>query len=200
MIKIKKITGEPAWITTLKITLKVLTILILLIIVPLIIVNISFIFQGNNRVPNFMGYSMLNVISGSMQGTIDVGDMVIIKQTKEINEQDIVTFIDEASVITHRVVKIEEENGVKEYTTKGDANNTEDKNKITIDQIQGKVIFHLRGFGKICTYLQKPQGLLILVGIPIVLMSITKYFDIKFANKKAMRKQQRIEYMTKNEE
>ena len=198
MIKINQIVGVPKWVTIIRITLKLLTALVLLIIIPLIIINLAFIFQSDNKVPNFMGYSMLNVISGSMQGTIDVGDMIIIKQTKEIQEQDIVTFIDDNAVITHRIVGIEELDGKKEYTTKGDANNTADKNKITIEQIQGKLFFHIGGLGKASTYLQKPQGFLILISVPIIVICITRFFEIRVANRKAMRKQQRIEYIQSN--
>lgn len=196
MIKINKITGIPVWVSVLRIVLRILTIVILLIIIPLIIINLTFIFQADNGTPSFMSYSMLNVISGSMHDTLDIGDMIIIKQTKEIEEQDIVTFIDENSVVTHRIIKIEEINGIKSYTTKGDNNNTEDKKKITTDQIQGKVVFHIRGLGKATSYLQKPQGLLILVSLPILAMCITKFFEIRFANKRMIRKQQRMEYIT----
>lgn len=108
---------------------------------------------------------------------------------------DIVTFIDNNNVITHRIIDETEVNGVMEYTTKGDANNVEDKDKITIEQIQGKVMLHIKGIGKVTEFLQKPQGLALLVGIPILLISLTKFYDVRAADRKSMRKQQRIAYM-----
>ena len=199
MIKINKITEVPLWVTVLRIIFKIVTTIILLIVIPLIIINIAFIFQKSDTVPSFMGYSILNVVSGSMKDTINVGDMIIIKQTKEVNEQDIITFMDkESSFTTHRIVRTEQIDGNRVYTTKGDANNTEDMNKVTSEQIVGKLVFHVAGFGKLSSQLQKPQGFLILVSFPTILIFITKFFEIRFANKKAMRKQERIEYMAKN--
>ena len=72
MIKINDMTGIPTWAIILRTTLRILTALIILIVIPLIVINLTFIFQKDDRVPSFMGYSMLNVISGSMEGTIDV--------------------------------------------------------------------------------------------------------------------------------
>ena len=196
MIKINKIQGVPTWVTACRTILRILTTLILIVIIPLIVINLVFIFQSKNQTPTFMGYSMLNVISGSMTGTIDVGDMIIVKQTEEIKEQDIITFIDENSLVTHRVIKIETINGIKTFTTKGDANDTEDRDKITVEQIRGKVVFYIGGLGRATAYLQKPYGLLILVSLPILAICITKFFEMRFANKKIKRKQQRIEYMS----
>jgi len=198
MIKVNKITDIPMWAIVVKIMFKVLTTLILLIIIPLIIINLVFVFKQDNMMPSFMGYSMLNVISGSMKDSINVGDMIIIKQTDEIAEQDIISFIEGSTLITHRVIKIEEENGKKEYTTKGDANNTEDRNKVVFEQIQGKVIFHIKGMGSVSLFLQKPQGFLILASIPILAIGITKFFEVRLADRRAIRKQERIDYMEKN--
>ena len=199
MIKIDTIQSRPKWATALKIILRILTALILVIVMPLIIINVSFMFQADKAIPSFMGYSMLNVVSGSMSGTIEVGDMVVIKETQDIQVGDIVTYITkDNSVITHRVINIEQKEGQTLYTTKGDANNVADPNKETIDQIQGKEIFNLGGFGNISAFLQKPQGLIILVGVPIILISITKFYEVRFANKRVMRKKQRLEYIEEN--
>ena len=41
-------------------------------------------FVVGNPVPSFMGYSVLNIATGSMSGTIEEGDVIIIKKTDEI--------------------------------------------------------------------------------------------------------------------
>lgn len=89
-------------------------------------------------VPSIFGYATLSVETGSMEGTINIGDLVLIKDTGEYKIGDIVTYIREGDRIptTHRIIYYTE-NG---YITKGDSNNTKDNDEITKDMIFGEVI------------------------------------------------------------
>lgn len=84
---------------------------------------------------NIFGYTAFEVITGSMSGTIEVGDVVVAKITQDASENEIIVYKQGNSFITHRIIKIEGE----EITTKGDANNSQDK-VINYNQITGKVI------------------------------------------------------------
>lgn len=85
---------------------------------------------------NFFGYTIFKVSTGSMSGTIEVGDIIIVKIEKDnINENDIISFKQDGYTITHRVIEINGGN----LTTKGDANNASD-NPILKTDIIGKVI------------------------------------------------------------
>lgn len=89
------------------------------------------------------GYSCLKVITGSMEPEIKAGENIIIKKCKEYKIGDIITYVtNELEIVTHRIVSKEEEL----YYTKGDANNSQDYNPISISQIYGKVIFHFNSF------------------------------------------------------
>ncbi len=90
----------------------------------------------------FFGYTSFEVVSGSMSETIEIDDLVIVKITDDLQENDIISFKDNDEIITHRLIKIDENT----LYTKGDANNSEDK---TIDksQVIGKVIKVLPRFG-----------------------------------------------------
>lgn len=86
---------------------------------------------------NIFGYTAFKVVSGSMADTINIGDIVIAKvknDKTEFNEQDIIVFKQDNNIITHRIVDIEGD----KITTKGDANNTNDKT-VSKNQIIGKV-------------------------------------------------------------
>ena len=86
---------------------------------------------------NVFGYTYFVVASGSMSGTIEVDDIIFVRITKNVKNDDIITFIDDdGNLITHRLVN---KNGDK-YITKGDVNNVSD-DPITKDQIIGKVAF-----------------------------------------------------------
>ena len=56
------------------------------------------------------GYTALEVVTGSMSGTIEIGDLVIVELTKDINVGDIIVYGQDDNLITHRVIEINEEN------------------------------------------------------------------------------------------
>lgn len=106
---------------------------------------------------NIFGYTMLEVKSGSMQNEIMIGDFIIVKiledssnkdnkgnidnkesinnLKKNIKVNDIITFLRENYLITHRVIEKNEDNLI----TKGDANNTADES-LYYNDVVGKVI------------------------------------------------------------
>lgn len=107
------------------------------IVLIVMILGTYYIIQKNilkKNDANLFGYTFLEVVTGSMSGTIEIGDIVIVKITKEIQENDIIVYREEKNFITHRLIEKKE----NELITKGDANNVEDK-PITNEQVFGKV-------------------------------------------------------------
>ena len=100
-------------------------------------------------VPNFMGYDVYNVVSGSMEPTIPIGSIIYVKDTDpaDIKSGDIIAFKSGDSVIMHRV----KENKVVEgtFVTKGDANEAEDMNKVPYDDLIGIVVRHIPILGQL---------------------------------------------------
>lgn len=122
---------------------------VLNILTGIVVVSIFFALYGlfqitilNKSYANYFGYSLFEVDSGSMSPTINVKDMVVVKKTKDIKEDDIITFESEGSFVTHRVVSIEK----NKVITKGDYNNHEDKT-IAKNTIIGKVVKVFPKFG-----------------------------------------------------
>ncbi len=118
---------------------KVFNFIIYIIIFIIIVLLLYGIIQNkieNKNYINLLGYTFLEVVTGSMSGTIEVGDGIIVKLTSEIKENDIIVYKKADNLITHRLIKIEEDRLI----TKGDANNVPDE-PITKDMIIGKVIF-----------------------------------------------------------
>lgn len=84
---------------------------------------------------NMFGYTYFVVATGSMSGTIEVNDVVIVKLGNEAEVGDIITYkTEDGAFITHRVVK---EIG-SQLITQGDVNNTEDE-PIRKDDMVGTV-------------------------------------------------------------
>ncbi len=107
------------------------------------------------------GYTYFIVSTGSMRDELDVNDVVIVSLNDTYNEKDIITFREDNEYITHRIVCISGDT----YTTKGDANNTND-NPIVKDQIVGKVVFHFSLF-----------TLIKIVGVIIILFIIFSFLN-----------------------
>ena len=95
-----------------------------------------------NEYANFFGYSLFEVQTGSMHGTIEAGDWIVVKGTKDVKINDIITYKHGKDFITHRVMEIYKGS----YVTKGDANNAKDE-PIDREQVVGRVVKTLHGFG-----------------------------------------------------
>ena len=68
----------------------------------------------------------------------ETGSIVIVKQTKEVKENDIVFFLTDDHVpVIHRYIATTDQG---ELITKGDANPMEDSDPVSLDQVFGKVI------------------------------------------------------------
>lgn len=112
--------------------------LLLILITILIIIGIYYITQIKilkNEYANIFGYTFFEVATGSMSNTIEIGDVVIVKVTKDVEKNEIIVYKDGNNFVTHRLI----ENNGEKLVAKGDANNSEDK-PITKEQILGRVI------------------------------------------------------------
>lgn len=85
---------------------------------------------------NIFGYTYYSVATGSMKPVISPNDLIFVKITKNVSKGDIVTFKDSGSIVTHRLIDINN----NKYITKGDANNTSDTG-INKNDIIGKVVY-----------------------------------------------------------
>ena len=127
----------------------------------------------NKEYVNIFGYTFFEVATGSMSGSIEVGDVVLVKITNEVQENDIIVFKENNSFITHRIVK--KDGNI--ITTKGDANNTED-NPITIDKVLGKVTYVIENIGIIRKVITSP-AILISITITLILLGIIVIYKPK---------------------
>jgi len=113
--------------------------------------------------PDVLGYSTAVVISGSMSGSIEINDMIIIHAEDTYTTGDVITFYSGNSLVTHRIVG-ETERG---FITKGDANNAADLYPVPITDVVGKVVLVLPGIGVIIEALRTPLGMTVLLGIAL---------------------------------
>ena len=118
-------------------------------------------------VPSFMGYSSLTVATGSMSGTIEQGDFIIVKKTNDYKIGDIITYAHPGEKIptTHRIIQITPEG---KYITKGDANNAEDKLFVSKEEIVGEVVSVWHYFGVFVGWLLNGGGFVYIIAVLLI--------------------------------
>ena len=161
---------------------KVLTVIgtiLCIILVPILAVNLTLIvksYTNAEEVPDIGGYLPMIVLTDSMYPEIESGDLIICHTIKaeDVKVDDVISFFDPAgngtSVVTHRVIEIVEEDGEIKFRTKGDFNNTEDKELVPAENLVGIYQSRIAGAGKIAMFMQSTAGLIICVVLPIVLL------------------------------
>ena len=130
------------------------------------------------------GFTPLVVLSDSMAPTFNSGDLIIIKacDTSKLAEGDIITFhtiIENAYALnTHRIYSIEETNGIRRYTTKGDNNAIADTRMISDGDIVGKYVTRLPILGRLINFLSSATGFLLVIVVPMLLFFVYQVYHL----------------------
>mgnify|MGYP005652025991 CR=1 FL=1 len=92
------------------------------------------------------------VMSGSMQPTLNVGDIAILVKVppNKIQLGDIIQYVGREGAVLHRVVAIKQ----GYFVTKGDANNAIDYDPVYSSQIKGKLLLIIPKLGWISIYMK----------------------------------------------
>ena len=131
-------------------------------------------------------FSVYTIVSGSMEPTIKVYDVIVnvrADEKKDIKINDVITFTSTNATtagmtITHRVIGIlETEKGEKVYRTKGDNNPSPDRALILYSEVLGKVLFRIPMIGHIKTFIFSRLGWFIVVVLPC--LGIVVYHALK---------------------
>ena len=143
----------------------------------------------NNTV---FGFRLFTVATGSMKGVYNVNDVIAVKDfdNKKLKVGDDIAFVGnrgglENKLVTHRIIKIEEESNGRIFTTKGVKNSVEDPS-ITESQILGKVVGVVPVVTQINHVVKSQLGFFCLIFWPLVLVIVLEILqtitDIKLEN------------------
>ena len=143
----------------------------------------------NNTV---FGFRLFTVATGSMKGVYNVNDVIAVKDfdNKKLKVGDDIAFVGnrgglENKLVTHRIIKIEEESNGRIFTTKGVKNSVEDPS-ITESQILGKVVGVVPVVTQINHVVKSQLGFFCLIFCPLVLVIVLEILqtitDIKLEN------------------
>ena len=158
---------------------KILSIICIIILLPVLFVNAVILIKSwvhPNEIPSFFGWKPFIVLSGSMESEIYSGDIVVVKEVdkKNLKVNDVIAFKNDDIVVTHRIVEIVNENGTTKYITKGDNNNTQDKDYVLPENVEGLYQFKVSNLGNLAMFIQTPTGMLVCLLIPILLLILVQ--------------------------
>ena len=128
------------------------------------------------KTASIFGYSVLKVVSGSMEPSIHEGDYIYIKRTDtdSLKAGDIISFYSQDDSIkgeinTHRISEVLSDGT---FVTKGDANKIEDCVTVQKVSIIGKYYGKLRFFKWLGSFASGKKLLMLLVILPTVCMAV----------------------------
>lgn len=143
---------------------------IILFIITLIIVSVmGQLMVNKNKTPNFFGYKIYVVLTGSMEPEINIGDVVIVKNDEVVAPGNIVAYREGRTIIIHRVVNVKIENNTVYLITKGDANKANDIFPIDVKNVEGKCVGVIPYLGYIFIIVYK-YWILIIVALVVLII------------------------------
>lgn len=129
---------------------------------------------------NLFGYRAYIVNTDSMAKTdFNAGDLIFVKQVADyatLQEGDIITYMSQNSesfgeTITHKIRRATvDAEGNPGFITYGTTTGTDDETVVTYPYILGKYEFHIAKMGTFFNFLKTPQGYIICIFIPFMLL------------------------------
>ncbi len=132
---------------------------VLVILLVMLLINVIGA-KMRGKVPNIFGYSIMQIISGSMEDTIKTGEYILVKgvRPEDVGIDDIISFYSDEREIyglpnTHRVVDIMKTDNGLEYVTRGDANSANDTVNARAERLIGVYVGTLTFLGDFSDFL-----------------------------------------------
>lgn len=182
MVKTETEKKQPFAARLINVILNLILWLIVIVAAFFSIVTLSA--KSNVGVARIFGYTPMPVLSESMRGSFDKGDLIIVKQVDPANlkKGDIIaywTVIDNKKAVnTHRVFDVKAENGTYQFMTKGDANKLPDNYVVSSGDIVGKYVALVPVLGNVLTLLSSSIGFLLIIVLPLLAFFVYQLYKL----------------------
>lgn len=123
------------------------------------------------------GFGSYVVLSGSMQPTLASDSLVYVRETDDYHVGDVITFVHEGSVVTHRVIEREPDGLV----TKGDDNDEADPWLVPRDDVLGEVVASVPLYGHLVRFASTTVGFVLTVVLPGVALLLRELVHLRRA-------------------
>lgn len=163
-----------------------------LILLFLLLINI-FTAKITGKIPDVFGYSVMNIVSGSMEDEIPKDSYILIKKCgpETVKKDDVICFYSSDPQIygipnTHRVVEdpIINSDGSIEFVTRGDACAANDSVTAKGDRLIGVYVKRLDTLTSFSNALKQNTLIFVIIGLQISLVGMAAYTIFVIKGKK----------------
>lgn len=138
--------------------------LLTLFVFPFLVFNL--LLTKTSLLPNAKSFV---ISTGSMEPVIPVGSIIYTLRKSEYKVGEIVAFLKDKGVESHRIVGTTKVGGNNYYMTKGDANTIVDEDLVLESDVYGKIVTFVPNIGKIILFYKNPLGLILGTVLPTLL-------------------------------
>ena len=142
--------------------------------------------------PAFAGFHTVTVYGGSMGDALPTGSVAVTRPVDATNLEvgDVIAMggHEDGLPILHRIVAIEEVDGGRLVTTRGDANATNDRQPITVSGKGDRLVYHIPWIGYFLAFSRSALGLALLVGIPVLVWVVREAITLTRVIKRRRRR------------
>jgi signal peptidase len=143
---------------------------------------VTIVFSVMVYIAPHLGWFVFSVTSGSMEPALKTGSLVVTGpvDTDTIEVGDIILFrpgYGTNNRIIHRVIEIHEDSELR-FSTRGDANLNPDPVRIHVDNVDGRVLLNLAGFGGFIEFLRTTPGFCTMVVGPAAILLAAYVYNV----------------------
>lgn len=157
----------------------------LLVLTLLIVATTVFSYKFGGGEPNLFGYQFKVVLSGSMEPSIKTGSIIAttnVEDPSSLREGDVITyhtFSSRDTLITHRIVEVQESGGGLQFITKGDNNDAIDPEPIPSSHVVAKYAnFTIPLVGYAVNFSNTKTGIILLLIVPGFIILVTQVINV----------------------
>ncbi len=166
-----------------------------------LIIFVSVLNAKDGEVPSVFGFSVMKIQTGSMEPEYKTGSVIITRKVapEKLEVGDVISFYVSAGNIvdqvnTHRIEEIQYiKSDLRQFVTKGDANQSVDEYPVYQTKVIGKVVLNLGVIsGSVIGFLQNPNIILFCIVIPLVVITFFEAVNLvnMFVNRNGTEEEQ----------
>jgi signal peptidase I len=183
-------TSRGAGRRSLRVFSTVVTVLVSVVAALAIVLSVASRMSPNGQAMVF-GHPVMSMLSGSMTGTINTGDLFVddrltAAQAQDLHAGQVITFREQpgsTTLITHRIVAVKVIDGTVNYITKGDANNAADATPRPASDVVGLFSFAVPRGGYVLAALRQPKVLGLLIASVVLFFLAGSLFSVATGRK-----------------
>ena len=150
----------------LKYAYRIIIFCVLSVVLGLTIYTINARTVTGNRLVMPFNKTIAYVLTGSMEPTIGVNDLIVVEKTNDYEVGDIVVYQSKGSLVVHRIYSIDGET----VRTLGDANGDSLDDPININAIQGEVVDIIPYLGLVLKIVKNPITIIVILVLAVFLL------------------------------